>query len=210
MARMPGAIWKPLAPNWTAQPRMKQWDIFCLHTMVGGLVGTDGYFRVGNGTGYGGTESHFGVGHDGTIFQWQDTDLQADANYLGNWHIISSENADTGTGFPEWSGSDVPAFTEAQIEANAEIAVFLYNEHGIPVDLIPDAKVGRRGMGWHRQGVPGYMIPTAEKWSLSPGKACPGNRRIAQIPAISARSHQLLSPLAPPRPRTGAAVTALS
>jgi hypothetical protein len=87
---MPGAVWRPLASNYASMPRIKQWDIFCLHTMVGGLEGTDGYFRTTNGAGYTGTESHFGVGHDGTIYQWQDTDYQADANFRGGWHIISS------------------------------------------------------------------------------------------------------------------------
>ena len=193
MARMPGAIWKPLAANWASQPRMRAYDIFCLHTMVGSLVGTDGYFKVGNGAGYGGTESHFGVGPDGTIYQWQDTDFQADANGNGNHHIISSENADTGAPFPAWGGSNVPAFTPQQVEANARIAAWLNDVHGIPLDLIPDAKPGRRGIGWHRQGVPGYMAAGAEKWSSAPGKVCPGDRRIAQAPAISTRAKQIRS-----------------
>ena len=191
MARMPGAIWKPLAADWNQQPRMKAYDLFCLHTMVGSLNGTDGYFKVGNGAGYGGTESHFGVGPDGTIYQWQDTAYQADANGAGNWHVISSENADTGTPFPKWGGSDVPAFTPEQVEANARIATWLLKEHGIPLDVVPDAKPGRRGMAYHRQGVPGYMVAGAEKWSSAPGKVCPGDRRIAQVPAVSARAKQI-------------------
>jgi hypothetical protein len=207
MARMPGAIWRPLAANYDDMPRVTAWDIFCLHTMVGSLTGTDGYFRVGNGAGYGGTESHFGVGHDGTIYQWQDTAYQADANWRGGWHIISSENADTGTGFPKWGGSDVPAFTPAQIEANAKIALWLHKQHGIPLDIIPDAKPGRRGIGWHRQGVPGYAVAGAEMWSKATGKVCPGDRRVAQVPLISARAKQLLNP---PKPAPGGIFMALS
>lgn len=191
MARMPGAIWKPLASNWSSQPRMKAYDIFCLHTMVGTLSGSDGWFRSGNGAGYAGAESHFGVGPDGTIWQWQDTDFQADANVDGGWHVISSENADMGAPFPKWSGSDVPAFTPQQVEANARIAKWLNDTHGIPLDVIPDAKVGRRGIGWHRQGVPGYAVAGAERWSTSRGKVCPGDRRIGQVPAISARAKVL-------------------
>lgn len=191
MSRMPGAIWQPLAANWADMPKMRAWDIFCVHTMVGGLEGTDNYFRVVNGPGFVGTESHFGTGYDGTIIQWQDTDYQADANYHGAWHVISVENADTGTGFPKWSGSDVPALTDAQVEANARIAAWLHTEHGIPLDTIPDAKPGRRGLGSHRLGIPGYMAVGAELWSKSGGKACPGDRRVAQLPAISARAKQI-------------------
>jgi hypothetical protein len=193
MARMPGAVWRPLAANWASQPRMKAYDIFCLHTMVGSLDGTDGYFRASaaNGPGYAGTESHFGVGPDGTIYQWQDTDFQAEANGGGNWHIISSENADMGAPFPRWGGSDVPAFTPQQVEANARIAAWCRQTHGIPLEQIPDAKPGRRGVGFHRLGVPGYMVAGAEQWSSSRGKVCPGDRRIAQIPQIITRARQI-------------------
>lgn len=195
MARMPGAVWKPLASNWNQQPRMRAYDFFCIHTMVGSLDGTDGYFRASavNGIGYAGTESHFGVGPDGTIYQWQDTDYQADANGNGNWHVISSENADLGLPFPKWSGSDVPPLTPAQVEANARIAVWLYRTHGIPLSIAGNSKPGSRGLAAHRYGVPGYMPVGAEQWSSSQGKACPGDRRIAQLPAISARAQQLLA-----------------
>jgi hypothetical protein len=190
---MPGAIWKPLAADWNKQPRMRAYDFFCIHTMVGSLVGTDGYFKVGNGAGYGGTESHFGVGPDGTIYQWQDTDFQADANGNGNWHVISSENADTGAPFPSWAGSDVPPLTPQQVEANAQIAAWLYRTHGIPLGIAGSSKPGARGLAVHRYGVPGYMPAGAEQWSTARGKACPGDRRIAQLPAIAARAKQLVS-----------------
>jgi hypothetical protein len=193
MARMPGTVWSPLANNWADQPKMRAFDIICIHTMVGGLMGTDSHFRYANGTGYVGTESHFGTGHDGRIIQWQDTAYQAEANYLGNYHVISIENADTGTGFPAWGGSDVPAFTLAQIEANAQIIAWACRTHNIPCELIPDAKPGRRGIGYHRQGVLGYMAAGAELWSSSRGKVCPGDRRVAQIPAIIVRAKQILN-----------------
>jgi hypothetical protein len=200
MARMPGAIWRPLADNWNKQPRMRAWDIFCLHTMVGTLDGTDGYFRnsAANGPGYAGTESHFGVGPDGTIYQWQDTDFQAEANGAGNDHVISSENADMGAPFPKWGGSDVPAFTPQQIEANAQIAAWCQRTHGIPLDPVPDSRRGRRGMAYHRLGVPrnkGDRVSQTggELWSSSAGKVCPGDRRIAQVPQVRSRAIQIAS-----------------
>lgn len=196
MARMPGAKWQPLATNFASQPKMRAYDIICVHTMVGGLIGTDGYFRTGNGLGYAGTESHFGTGGEGEIVQWQDTLYQAEANLNGNHHILSIENADMGPGFPKWNtqdGSAVPAFTEAQREAIAQIIAWACKAHNIPCVLIPDAKPGRRGIGYHRQGVPGYMVAGAERWSNAQGKVCPGNRRVAQIPGIIKRAQAILA-----------------
>lgn len=49
------------------------------------------------------------------------------------------------------------------------------------------------GVGYHRLGVPliaggqdGW--PDGEVWTTSPGKPCPGDRRIAQVPGIVARA----------------------
>ena len=51
-----------------------------------------------------------------------------------------------------------------------------------------NSKPGQRGVGWHRLGIdssppfqPGYRVHGGEHWSTSVGKACPGDRRIAQI-----------------------------
>jgi hypothetical protein len=62
MARMPGAVWKPLPRGFGT--KMAAFDIVCLHTMVGSLAGTDGYFRgLTNGV-----NSHFGTGGGGEIW----------------------------------------------------------------------------------------------------------------------------------------------
>lgn len=183
MARMPGALWRPIPASTT---RITQYDILCFHTMVGSLWGTDAYFRQGSGV-----NSHFGVGGDGTIVQWVDTAFRSGANLNGNWHIISVETADIGPEFPAWDTGDasqVPAWTNGQVEACAEIARWAHDTHGIPLALIPDSKVGRRGVGYHRQGVPGYMVAGGEQWSTAYGKGCPSPRRIAQIPSVITRA----------------------
>lgn len=190
MARF--GTWKPLAGNWASQPKMAP-DIISLHTMVMSLDACDAMWRR---TGYTGSHSHFGVGHDGTVFQWQDTAYRAAANYNGNHHIISVETADRGTGFPDWNindGSAVPAWRPEQIEALAQLVATMCKAHDIPCVLIPDAKPGRRGIGFHRQGVPGYMVAGAEQWSSSRGKVCPGDRRISQIPQVLTRARQILA-----------------
>lgn len=180
MARMPGAVWKPMVASSTTP--MSRYDVLCVHTMVGSLAGTDSWFRSQAN----GLNSHFGVGGDGTIWQWVDTAYRSGASYNGNYHLISVECADMGAPFGPWAGSDVPAWTSQQIAALGRIAAWANATHGIPLAQIPDAKATRRGIGYHRLGVPGYMVAGAEQWSTKAGKVCPGDRRIVQIPQVIA------------------------
>jgi hypothetical protein len=193
---MPGATYRPLGSNPQVEGTMARYDIVCFHTMVGSLWGTDNYFRQG---GYSGTESHFGVGYNGEILQWQDTRYRADANLDGVDRVLSVETADMGTGFPAWGGENVPAWTPAQIEANAEIAAWVHVTHGIPLRLIPNTAQSSRGIGWHRQGIDPWRCSTCERWSSSSGKVCPGNRRVEQMPLVVARARVFVgTPLPPP------------
>lgn len=167
------------------QPRMVGHDIVCLHTMAGSLAGTDTMFKE---RGYGGTESHFGVGGNGELVQWQDLEFSADANYKGSNHIVSIETADKGSPFKEWSGTDVPAWTDKQLATLAKLIAWLCGKYKIPLELIPDSAPGRRGIGYHRQGCDPWRVPDGERWSTVVGKVCPGDRRIAQIPKLIERA----------------------
>jgi hypothetical protein len=200
MARF--GIWKPLASNWASRPRLTTPDIINLHTMVGSLNGTDGMWRR---TGFTSSHSHFGVGGYGECWQWQDTAYQAAADYRGAHRIISVETADVGAPFAAWNlnnAGEVPSWTDAQCETLAQLIAALCKAHSIPCVLIPDSKPGRRGIGYHRLGVPGYMVAGGEQWSTAKGKACPGDRRIRQIPSIIARAQAILAgrPAAPTSP----------
>jgi hypothetical protein len=195
---------------------MRAHNIFCIHTMVGTLLGTDAMFKD---NGYGGTESHYGTGGAGeTIRQWQDRAFTADANLDGNPEVISVENADKGPGFAPWSGDNVPAFTDVQLEQLVELAAWecsleahsecpvgwtcrqgvMWNgiRVAIPPVLIPDTFPGRRGIAYHRQGIDGSLpdmrVAGGVLWSEARGKICPGDRRVAQIrteivPRVQAR-----------------------
>ncbi len=191
MTRMPGVEYRPLSRTQT-QPKMKRHDIVCLHTMVGTLTGTNRMFMD---NGWGGTESHFGVGgkwgdgRDGEILQWQDTEFSADANYDGNSRVISIE---TGDNFPQ-AASDIEPWTPKQIASIVRIVVWACKTYDIPAVQVPDSKPGRRGIAYHRQGcehsrgvgaVPGFLVEGGERWSTRRGKECPGPKRIAQIPLI--------------------------
>lgn len=182
---MPGAVDRRLA-NQSRQGRMRDYQGVCLHTMVGTLRGTDSMFRSGGTVG---TESHFGVGADGTIYQWVDTAYSADANYRGSAYVISIETEDHGPAFGKWntSGDNVPEWTPAQIRAMARIIAWAHKEHGIPIRQMKS--VTERGVGYHAMGVPRNGLPskymgTKYQWSKYAGKVCPGRKRIAQIPAV--------------------------
>jgi len=194
MALLNRAEYRPLAPKNT-QPLMEEHDIVCLHTMAGSLSGTDRMFKQ---NGWGGTESHFGVGGpwgdglDGKIYQWQDTLRTADANYDGNRRVISIETADN---FPA-SAADIKPWTPKQLDSIVAITVWACRLYDIPAVLVPDSKPNRRGIAYHRQGcqhsrgvgaVPGFLVAGGERWSTKTGKECPGPARIAQIPGIVAR-----------------------
>lgn len=188
MARYPAAQWRPLAADESYQGLMTRHDGIVLHTMVGSLDGTDAYFRQ---AGYSGTESHFGVGGDGRVYQWVDTARRSDANLDGTWRLLSIETADHGPEFPAWGGSDVPAWTDAQLEAIARIIAWAAEVHDFPITAMPDSRPDRRGVGWHRQGCAPWRVGGGEAWSDAYGKVCPGDRRIAQIPRIIARAKAL-------------------
>jgi hypothetical protein len=155
----------------------------------------DGTDRGFHDNGYHGLESHFGVAGSGRIKQWQDLDFQADANFDGNHRCISIETADKGETFPQWAGSDVPAWTAAQIDTLVGVVRWLCDTFDIPKVLVPDSKPGRRGIAYHRLGIPHsthkpdapggpWLGPGGELWTELPkglGKVCPGDRRIAQL-----------------------------
>lgn len=210
--RYPAASFELLGRQ--TEDRMTAHDIICIHTMVGSLTGTDSMFER---DGFGGTESHFGTGGAGEkVKQWQDLAFTADANLDGNPRVISIENADKGPGFPEWSGSNVPAFTSKQLDQLVDLVAWLCSKEahsacpsswkchqvGIPAVMIPDSKPGRRGIGYHRQGIDGSLpdmrVPGGELWSSSRGKICPGDKRVAQIRGNLVGS--VAARLAPPPP----------
>jgi len=179
----PGAVRRPVArlnPGGSiAQQITPRRAIF--HTAVSGARSLFDYFnQPGNPC------STWYVAADGYCEQYVDTNYRAPAQLEGNHDCLSWETQDIDGPFPAWSGSDVPAWTSAQVERLADIAAWVNREHGIPLMLLPDSKGGRTGYGYHRQGINPWRVPSGELWSNATGKACPGDRRIAQIPQILA------------------------
>lgn len=172
-AHAPMATWKPFTGKST---RSLVPDIICVHTMVGTLSGSWAWAnQAGN------PYWHFGLGGDGTLWQCVDLDFRSAANLEGNYHVIPIETADMGAPFPSWSGSNVPAWTPAQVDKLVSLITWLCKQFQIPPVLVPDTKPVRRGLAYHRQGIDPWRAPGGEKWSNATGKQCPGDRRITQF-----------------------------
>jgi N-acetylmuramoyl-L-alanine amidase-like protein len=163
MARMSGVPFLGIADNGL----ITRQDIVVVHTIVGYQAG--------------GNAAHWTTGASGRIVQARDTIYCSAANLNGNWHTLAIENEDHGPAYGSWSGSDVPPFTAAQCEAVAKILAWCHQVHAIPLELVRDSKVGRRGVAFHRQGIDPGRVTGGELWSSSYGKVCPGDNRIRQL-----------------------------
>lgn len=177
---LPGKSTTPLQPQ-----------VINVHTMVWDLDNCEAYFRrAGN------PYSHIGTGHDGEVRQWQDLQYRAASCLNGNPYNISIENADKGPGFPAWSGSDVPDFTDAQAESLIVVISWLCHRFNLPKSVVATSCPHERGIGYHRLGVDPYRNTSCGRlWSSARGKACPGDRRIHTlkteiIPAVSSPTPQ--------------------
>lgn len=171
----PGVAYAQL-PNKSTTPLVPRW--ITIHTMVGTLGGTESWF-----TPAGRPYSHFGVGGFGAIRQWQDLRYRAASDLQGNPYSISIECEDTGYPFPVWSRSNVPRFTTSQADALVVLLSWLCHRFGLPKQAIRSSCPDERGIGWHRFGIDPWRQTNCLRWSSSAGKACPGDRRIAQLQA---------------------------
>lgn len=157
-----------------------------LHTAVSPASSLFGQFSTP-----GNPVAHFYVAANGDTEQYVDTDRMASAVLEGNHDCITVETQDMGDPFPIWLGSNVPAWTKAQVERLADIARWCNQHHGIPLRRLPSSRAGTTGVGWHRLGIDGNFPDglldgrdgAGELWSFSGGKACPGDRRIRQVVA---------------------------
>lgn len=156
MAWCPFAIHKPLSENHTQggiTPRA-----IILHTAVSNADSLFNFFQNSSDL-----ESHFYVRDDGTIEQYMDTGIRADANKNANDFAVSIET---------WDGGTIRLWTTAQMNALVRLCDWLCRTHNIPRVRIPNAYGA--GIGWHVQfGAPGPWTPVS--------KACPGGPRIEQV-----------------------------
>jgi hypothetical protein len=122
--------------------------------------------------------SHFYVAKDGTVEQYVSTAYRAPANYQANDDSISIETAGGVT------DANSEPWTPQQVVALIKLHRWIHDAHDIPMVMLPDSKSGRRGVGYHRQGIDPWRVSGGEYWSTARGKICPGSKKISQLPGI--------------------------
>lgn len=161
MALIPFAEKKLIAPG-SNDPRITP-RIGILHVDAGNAYDLEDYFRHRSG----GIESHGHIPKDGKLFQYRDTDWQADANHLANDFATSWETQGFGEG--EW--------TDEQIATIKRVILWHWEEHRIPLRVVDSWDDPKGGWGYHTLfGSPSNWTPVA--------KSCPGPDRIRQFHEI--------------------------
>ncbi|MGW5126672.1 peptidoglycan-binding protein [Streptomyces sp. NPDC004069] len=179
MARMPGAVWRPIPINHTAGGQSSVRGVV-VHIMDGTYAGTDSWFRNSKAQ----ASSHFGTSRVGDLCQWVDTADRAWAQAGGNSAWLSIENEGRG-------GDDL---TSAQLDRCAEVLAWAHKTHGVPLQVTNDP--AGKGLGYHAMG--------GSAWGGHP--SCPGSRVIAQLAEIVARAKKLVGGgTSPSAPSTGVA-----
>src|SRR5690348_11919131 len=157
MARYPGARWLPI-PETNTQASINPTQ-FILHSIIAPwtVERVQAYWMEAGVN----VESHFGVGYSGTVGQYVDTEVRADANVSANGRAISVETASNLEGTDKW--------TAEQIVALVNLMVWAHKTHAIP------ARICRT------ETDPGFGIHKMfSSWSGG-GTACPGPARTKQF-----------------------------
>jgi hypothetical protein len=175
---LPEAEWRPFSGKSTTA---LQHDILCAHTEVGSNEGS-----ISWGAQAGNPYAHCYTACGGKTVQCQDLKYRSAAVLEGNPYAICWETEDTKSAcFADWDHTcgNVPAWTEAQVQRLIKDMAWCCVKFDIPPVLIPDTKVGRRGLGYHRQGVPGSpeWVTGSLAWTKWKGKCCPDWMRIEQF-----------------------------
>jgi len=153
MALFSEATWDGRVPNRTVGQMIHPVMGLVLHIEQGTEAGTNGWFHNPKAE----VSAHFGVGKDGTLQQWVDTDDKAWAITSGNRYWISVEN----------EGEPGDALTLQQITQVAKVLAWLHVTDGVP--LVKTDSTQQRGLGWHGMGGEDWGHPN-----------CPGTPILAQ------------------------------
>ena len=177
----PGAVRRPMNKA-TKYGKRARTTAIILHVDAGNSRDLLGWW---NNPGSGANGSNFHVALDGTVFQY------ADADYV-TWTSGAVSQRSVGI---ETQGFGEGKWTEAQLNALADLCRWLCARYGIPVRLMTSSATSQNGIGWHAQGVPanasqkarGVSQTGGQLWSSAVGKPCPGRDRVPQVPTVVSR-----------------------
>lgn len=175
MARCPFAQWHGDGVTNETKGQMRAHKGLVLHIEQGSNHGTDSWFHNPQAQ----VSAHFGVGKDGSVFQWVDTDDTAWAEMAGNHYWISVEN----------EGYSGQPLTQAQEESVAKLFAWAAKLYHFPFQVTADPT--GTGLGHHAMGGSDWGGHTQ----------CPGEPVVQQKPYIVNRARQLADAPAPtPKP----------
>ena len=162
------AEWRPIPCNYNAGGNHPK--LVIVHIMQGSLTGTDSWFRNPAAE----ASAHYGIGKDGTIFQWVDCDDMA-------WHAAGANDHSIGVENEGYAGHPL---TAAQVDANARIFAWAVRNYDVPLWLAKRASGS--GLAWHGLG--------GAAWGGHTG--CPGDPIVAQLGQIKDRAKAINEKLA--------------
>lgn len=167
------------------KPRGREPNVVVLHGTAGNDTSPYGTFAKGASC------SHFWIAYDGRREQYLDTSWPSAADRDGAARSISIETSSPPSGAGVW--------TPEQVASIVDLLRWIRTQHpGIPLRIVGSSDASEAGIGWHRVGIDGNFpaLPSllagrgqrggGQLWSSARGKVCPGNDRIAQVPAILA------------------------
>jgi len=167
MALCPFAVHELLPEN-SLQNRINPTTVIC-HRAVSSAEDLYGYWNSPGIV----LESHFYISESGTIYQYMDTEVRADANVQANAFAVSIETWDGGNTPDSWGWND------PQVYALKRLIQWICDVHGI--SKTPAQTWNGGGIGGHN------WFPT--EWADGP-RGCPGTERNNQlrndiIPAVA-------------------------
>ena len=133
---------------------------------------------------------HFYLPKIGAAIQYIDLDVQCWATGAGNSTMVAFESEG---GLGTTAEVNAEPWTANQVEWAANILAHLHNTEGTPLQDMGNSLASSRGFGVHRYGIDPYRVAGGEVWSSSYGKACPGDAKVRQIPAIVARAQEIVN-----------------
>lgn len=152
------------------------------------------------------TKWNFYVNRDGKLYQYYAVNEATAAQVDGNrWYDSVNKRYEGFLALESWDGYGTsvwpkavadrdpgsgPAWTPEQVETIIQLLVWLHNAHG--VRLVKATGVQGEGVGYHSQ----FLRPKPQlRWTSS--HACPGRKRIAQVPGIIAEAVRRTTPVKP-------------
>lgn len=145
---------------------------------------------------------HGFTGKGGYFEQYVSFDRRVAGTLNGNGHVVTLESYDglqpmsnpyreIGIGGIYGTSANTGRWDAGQCERTSDILAWQSLTYGLNLRVMNSSRPGETGVGPHRLGVDPWRVSGGEVWTAHPGKPCPGDLRIQQIPGIVARAIEI-------------------